>query len=131
MPAFYTAQSEFSVDYRLDDPQAIARAMHAKWTLGLQGGMVVANPVPDACAMPPAQVHAAIEQALREADAQGIGGKLATPFLLARVAELTGGDSLATNIELVLNNARLASSIAVQFQKLGGYDGSLHAQHRV
>jgi pseudouridine-5'-phosphate glycosidase len=131
LPAFYTAQSEFSVDYRLDDPQAIARAMHAKWTLGLQGGMVVANPVPDAYAMPPAQVHAAIEQALREADAQGIGGKLATPFLLARVAELTGGDSLATNIGLVLNNARLASSIAVQFQKLGGYDGSLHAQHRV
>ena len=78
--------------------------------------------------MPPEQVHAAIEQALWEADAQGIGGKLATPFLLARVAELTGGDSLATNIELVLNNARLASSIAVQFQKLGGYDGILKTQ---
>ena len=123
LPAFYTPDSEFKVDYRLDDPAQIAAAMHAQWALGLHGGMVVANPVPAEFAMPRAGINAAIEQALREAGEQGVGGKQSTPFLLARVSELTGGDSLATNIELVLNNARLASAIAVQYQKLVGYDG--------
>ncbi len=122
LPAFYTPQSDFKVDYRLDQPAHIAAAMWAKWSIGLGGGMVVANPVPAAFAMPRERIDAAIEQALREAGQQGIGGKQATPFLLARVAELTGGDSLATNIELVLNNARLASAIAVQYQQLCGYD---------
>ncbi len=122
LPAFYTPESDFKVDYRLDEPAHIAAAMWAKWSIGLTGGMVVANPVPAAFAMPRERIDAAIEQALREAGQQGIGGKQATPFLLARVAELTGGESLATNIELVLNNARLASAIAVQFQKLCGYD---------
>jgi pseudouridine-5'-phosphate glycosidase len=78
--------------------------------------------VPAAFAMPRERIDAAIEQALREAGQQGISGKQSTPFLLARVAELTGGESLATNIELVLNNARLASAIAVQYQQLSGYD---------
>lgn len=123
LPAFYTAQSEFPVDYRLDSAEQIAHAMHVKWALGLTGGMVVANPVPDAFAMPRQQVDDAIAQALREAQAQGVSGKQATPFLLERVAALTGGDSLATNIRLVLNNACLAAAIAVKFQDLGGYDG--------
>jgi pseudouridine-5'-phosphate glycosidase len=122
LPAFYTRESDFKVDYRLDEPAHIAAAMWAKWSIGLAGGMVVANPVPAAFAMPRERVDAAIERALREAGQQGINGKQATPFLLARVAELTGGESLATNIELVLNNARLASAIAVQYQQLCGYD---------
>ena len=125
LPAFYTAHSGLPVDYRLDRPQDIARAMHAKWSMGLEGGMVVANPVPEAHAMPQARVDAAIAQALREADEQGISGKQSTPFLLARVAELTGGDSLATNIQLVLGNARLASAIAVHYQRMGGYDAQV------
>lgn len=129
LPAFYTVQSEFPVDYRLDSAADIARAMHAKWSLGLAGGMVVANPVPEAHAMPQDRVDAAIAQALREAEAQGIGGKQSTPFLLARVAALTGGDSLATNIQLVLNNARLAAAVAVQFQQLGGYDAGTGGRH--
>ena len=122
LPAFYTPDSDFKVDYRLDEPAQIAAAMLAKWAMGLKGGIVVANPVPAAFAMPRGVIDAAIEQALRDAAQQGITGKLSTPFLLARVAELTGGRSLATNIELVLNNARLASAIAVQYQRLGGYD---------
>ena len=131
LPAFYTAHSGFPVDYRLDSAQDIAHAMHVKWALGLKGGLVVANPVPDAQAMPQAQVEAAITQALREADEQGVGGKQATPFLLARVAALTGGDSLATNIALVLNNARLASAIAMHYQRMGGYDGVAAARRPV
>jgi pseudouridine-5'-phosphate glycosidase len=127
LPAFYTPESEFKVDYRLDEPAQIAAAMWAKWSIGLAGGMVVTNPVPAAFAMPRERIDAAIEQALREAGQQGIGGKQATPFLLARVAELTGGESLATNIALVLNNARLASAIAVQYQQLYGYDDAAAA----
>ena len=115
LPAFFTRDSEFKVDYRLDTAADIARAMHAKWSLGLQGGMVVANPIPEAFAMPRAAIDAAIAQALHEAQVQGITGKDSTPFLLARVTELTGGDSLAANIQLVLNNARLAAAIAMAY----------------
>ena len=122
LPAFFTSESDFALDYRLESPAQVAQAMHAKWTMGLHGGMVVANPVPAEHAMPREVADAAITQALQEASQRGIGGKETTPFLLARVNELTGGDSLATNIALVLNNARLASAIAVQYQKLGGYD---------
>jgi pseudouridylate synthase len=100
------------VDYRLDSPAAIARALHVKWSLPLVGGMVIANPIPQEFAMPGAVIDKAIEQALQEATQQGIGGKETTPFLLARVTELTGGDSLEANIALVLNNARLAASIS-------------------
>ena len=123
LPAFFTVDSAFPVDYRLDDSAAIARAMHVKWALGLAGGLVVANPVPAEHAMPRDRVAAAIEQALGEAAEQRVGGKAATPFLLERVNRLTGGDSLAANIELVLNNARLASAIAVDYARLAGYDG--------
>ncbi|SCK21047.1 pseudouridine-5'-phosphate glycosidase [Vogesella sp. LIG4] len=112
LPAFFTRDSEFNVDYRLDEATDIAAVMQAKWQLGLKGGLVIANPIPEQYAMPRDQIDAAIAQALQEAAAQQIGGKESTPFLLARVCELTGGDSLAANIQLVLNNARLAAAIA-------------------
>jgi pseudouridine-5'-phosphate glycosidase len=119
LPAFFTRDSAFKVDYQLDTPQAIAEVMHAKWAMGLRGGMVVANPIPEAYAMSRAAIDSAVEQALKELKAQGIGGKESTPFLLARVCELTGGDSLAANIQLVLNNARLASAVALAYGALG------------
>ena len=121
LPAFFTVDSAFAVDYRLDSAAEIASALHSKWSLGMEGGMVIANPVPAQFAMPLDVVDAAIAQALADAEEQGVTGKAATPFLLARVHALTGGESLATNIELVLNNARLASAIAEQFEALGGY----------
>lgn len=116
LPAFFTRDSAFKVDYRLDSAADIATVLKAKWDMGLKGGMVVANPIPEQYAMPRAAIDQAIEQALREAAEQGVAGKESTPFLLARVCELTGGDSLASNIQLVLNNARLASAIAVAYQ---------------
>ncbi len=116
LPAFYVPTSSHKVDYRLDSAAQIARALHMKWVMGLRGGAVIANPIPAAFAMDGAVIDTAIEQALCEARQQGIQGKQSTPFLLARVSEITGGDSLAANIELVLNNARLASTIAVQLR---------------
>mgnify|MGYP003557119771 FL=1 len=115
LPAFFTRDSAFKVDYQLDSAAQIAQAMHAARALNLSAGMVIANPIPEQYAMPTASIDAAIDQALREADEQQILGKQATPFLLARVCELTSGDSLSSNIQLVLNNARLASAIAVAY----------------
>jgi pseudouridine-5'-phosphate glycosidase len=120
LPAFFSRDSAFGVDYRLDSAAEIAAAMQAKWALGLGGGLVVANPIPEAHALPRERIDTAIEQALAEAQAQHITGKAATPFLLQRVNELTGGVSLAANIQLVLNNARLASAIAVAYAGLAG-----------
>jgi pseudouridine-5'-phosphate glycosidase len=129
LPAFFTRDSAFKVDYRLDSPQAIARVLHAKWRMGLAGGMVIANPIAQAHAMPRTAIDSAIEQALREAQTQGIGGKETTPFLLARVCELTGGDSLTSNIALVLNNAELASAIARDLTDLTQQDAqTLHKE---
>ncbi|MEO7108223.1 MAG: pseudouridine-5'-phosphate glycosidase [Rhodoferax sp.] len=119
LPAFFTRDSAFKVDYQLDTPQAIAEVMHAKWAMGLRGGMVVANPIPEAYAMSRSAIDAAVDQALQELKAQGIGGKESTPFLLARVCDLTGGDSLAANIQLVLNNARLGAAVALAYVTLG------------
>lgn len=115
LPAFFTRDSGFKVDYRLDSPSEIAAVLHAKWAMNLKGGVVVANPIPEQFAMPRAAIDQATDRALREASQQGISGKECTPFLLARVSELTGGDSLASNIQLVLNNARLAAAIAVAY----------------
>ena len=115
LPAFFTRDSAFKVDYQLDHPADIAAVMQAKWQLELKGGMVVANPIPAQYAMPADKIDSAINQALQEAAAQGISGKESTPFLLARVCELTGGNSLAANIQLVLNNARLAAAIAREY----------------
>jgi pseudouridine-5'-phosphate glycosidase len=118
MPAFYSRDSGFGVDVRLDEPGEIARAMKAKWDLGLDGGLVVANPIPERFELPRARIDEATEQALQDADTQGIGGKAVTPFLLARINALTEGESLRSNIELVLNNARLAARIAVAYAAL-------------
>ncbi len=118
LPAFFTRESAWPVNVRLDSAAALAKVLHAKWAMGLQGGVVIANPIPEAFAMPTATIDHAIEQALAEAAAQGIGGKETTPFLLARVSEITGGDSLASNIALVLNNARLAAAVAQELVAL-------------
>jgi pseudouridine-5'-phosphate glycosidase len=111
LPAFFTRDSDFAVDYRMDTPGEIAQVLQAKWAMGLKGGMVIANPVPEEFAMHRSVIDAAIETALGEALETGIFGKESTPFLLERVCAITGGDSLATNIALVLNNARLAAAI--------------------
>lgn len=118
MPAFYTRKSGFGVDYRVDGAAELARALKAKWDLGLRGGMLVANPIPEEFAMDYDTITAAIGQAVGEAEAAGIRGKESTPFLLARVKELTGGESLESNIQLVYNNARVASGLALELAKL-------------
>ena len=119
LPAFYVRDSGHALDQRVDSPAEAAAVMRAQWALGLRGGLVLANPIAPEHEMPRARVEAAIEQALGEAAAQGIHGKASTPFLLARVAELTGGDSLAANIALVLGNAALAAQVAVGYGRLG------------
>ncbi|HJV71354.1 pseudouridine-5'-phosphate glycosidase [Ideonella sp.] len=113
LPAFFCRDSGFSVDARFDTPAEIARAMQAQWALGSGGGMVVANPIPAEHALPRDVMDGVIERALADAAAAGVSGKAVTPFLLARVSALTGGESLAGNIQLVLNNARLAAQLAV------------------
>ena len=115
LPAFYTRRSGFRVDYRMDTPEELAAAFRASNEMGLRGGMLVTNPIPEEYAMPLDVINAAIDQAIGECSAKGIHGKETTPFLLARVAELTGGDSLASNIQLVYNNARLAAQTAVAY----------------
>ncbi|MGM9592220.1 MAG: pseudouridine-5'-phosphate glycosidase [Oscillospiraceae bacterium] len=117
LPAFYTRQSGFGVDYRADSPAQLASMFRAQKELGMKGGMLVTNPIPEEYAMDKAVIDAAIEQALRESVEQGIHGKETTPFLLARVVELTGGSSLESNIQLVLNNAALAAKTAVELCK--------------
>ncbi|AGP44088.1 pseudouridine-5'-phosphate glycosidase [Serratia plymuthica] len=117
LPAFFCRTSPFSVSIRLDEPAEIARAMATKWQAGLGGGMVIANPIPAQYAVPEDKINAAIEQAVQESVEQGVHGKDSTPFLLARVAELTGGDSLNANIQLVFNNAKLAAQIACCYQQ--------------
>lgn len=118
LPAFYTRKSGFGVDYRIDTPAELAAAFKAQNDMELGGGMLVTNPIPEEFAMPKDRIDKAIEQALSECVANGIKGKEATPFLLARVAELTGGDSLASNIQLVYNNAALAAKTAAEYCKL-------------
>ncbi len=112
LPAFYTDKSGFKVDYRMDTPEQIADALRAQHQLGYPGGMLVTNPIPAEYAMPADVINSAISQALQEAEQQGVKGKAITPFLLDRVARLTGGDSLSSNIQLVYNNVALAARIA-------------------
>ncbi len=118
LPAFYTRSSGFQVDYRMDSPEELAKAFKTQNEMGFKGGMLVANPIPEEYAMPLNTINAAIDQAIAESVEKGIHGKETTPFLLARVAELTGGNSLASNIQLVFNNARLAAKTAVQYCEL-------------
>lgn len=115
LPAFYLRDSGFGVDARVDSGKEVADMMKAKWAMNLRGGFIVGNPVPEAYEEDKEQITAAIEQALKELEEQGIRGKESTPFLLAKVKELTGGDSLETNIQLVYNNAKVASQIAVAY----------------
>lgn len=126
LPAFYSRQSGLKLQHRLDTPQAIARVLQAKWQAGLagltgltglEGGVVIANPIAAEHEIPQARIAGFIEQALAEAREQGVAGAAITPFLLARVSELTGGASLVANIQLVLANARLAAQVAVQLAR--------------
>ena len=112
LPAFYTRKSGFGVDYRLDTPEEIAASFRAKIGMGLRGGMLVTNPIPEEYSMDPDVINKAIDEAVAEANALGIHGKQTTPFLLAKIKDITGGDSLASNIRLVYNNAQLAAKIA-------------------
>jgi pseudouridine-5'-phosphate glycosidase len=112
-PAFFTRESGFNADFQLDTPEEQAGFIRTKWRLGLSGGVVVSNPVPADHAMPKEEIDRITEQALREADEQGVSGKAVTPFLLARIKELTGGRSLATNIALVKHNALVGARLAV------------------
>ena len=112
MPAFYTRSSGFNVDYRMDTPEEIAAAVSEKARLGIAGGTLIVNPVPEEYSMDRAKIDAVIEAAVEKAKALGIKGKKITPFLLAEIKDVTGGESLETNIALVYNNVRLAAKIA-------------------
>ena len=112
LPAFYTRHSGFKIDYRIDTPQELASAFRTKMEMNLQGGMLVTNPIPEEYSMDPQRINAAIDQAIAECNARGIKGKDTTPFLLERIKDITGGDSLESNIQLVLNNATLAAKTA-------------------
>ena len=117
MPAFYSSKSGFKVDYRADSPEELARIFRAQLGLGF-GGMLVGNPIPEQYSMAPEVINPAIDEAIRQCNALGIKGKDTTPFLLAKVKELTGGDSLASNIQLVFNNAKVAALTAAKLCEL-------------
>ncbi|RST54549.1 pseudouridine-5'-phosphate glycosidase [Variovorax sp. MHTC-1] len=119
LAAFYTRDSGFRADFRLDEAAAQARFIRTKWDLGLAGGVVLSTPVPEAAAMPREEIDALTRQALAEAKAQGIAGKAVTPFLLARIKALTGGRSLATNIALVKHNAEVGARLALALAHAG------------
>jgi pseudouridine-5'-phosphate glycosidase len=117
-PSFYSRSSGFRSPLRLERPDEVARAMQVKWGLGLAGGMVVANPIPVEDEIPETEIGALIAQAVAEADEQGITGAALTPYLLGRIVELSGGESLRANIALVKNNARLGAAIAAEYSAL-------------
>ena len=117
LPAFYTRQSGFSVDYCIDTPEEIAAVLKAKTQMGLGGGELIANPIPAQYSMDKAYIDAKIDEAVSEANEKGIKGKEITPFLLDKIQQITGGDSLFSNIQLVKNNAVLAAKIAAAYVK--------------
>ena len=116
MPAFYTRRSGFKVDYRMDYPEEIAAAIREKARLGIEGGTLIVNPVPEEYSMDKDRIDAVIEAAVNKAESLGIKGKNITPFLLAEIKDVTGGDSLKTNIALVYNNVKLAAAIACRMR---------------
>jgi len=118
LPAFYTRKSGFKVDYRVDTAMELANALKTKWDLDLNGGVVVANPIQEEYQLDYDMITKAINNAVVEAEEKGIKGKESTPFLLAKVKEITEGRSLVANIELVYNNARVASDLAIELAKL-------------
>ena len=115
LPAFYTRKSGFKVDYRIDTPEELARAFKVQRELNMKGGMLVTNPIPEEFAMDFSIINSAIDQAIAESVKDGIHGKETTPYLLAKVKDITGGDSLASNIRLVYNNAALAARTAAAY----------------
>ncbi len=118
LPAFYTRKSGFGVDYRLDTPKEVAEAFYAQRAIGLKGGMLLTNPIPEEYSMDADLINGAIDKAVSELFEKGIHGKETTPFLLAKVKEITGGDSLDANIELVFNNAKVAAQTAAELAAL-------------
>ncbi|ABS34751.1 pseudouridine-5'-phosphate glycosidase [Clostridium botulinum] len=118
LPAFYTRKSGFKVDYKVDTAKELAEALKAKWDLGLKGGMVVGNPIPEEYQMNYDTITKAINDAVKEAEEKGIKGKESTPFLLAKVKDITKGKSLEANIQLVYNNVAVASDLAIELSKL-------------
>ena len=118
LPAFYTRKSGFRVDYRIDTPEDLAKAFFVKQDMGLGGGMLVTNPIPEEFSMNHEIINKAIDEAVEEANKLGIHGKETTPFPLAKIKDLTGGDSLASNIQLVYNNAKVAARTAGELCKL-------------
>ncbi len=115
LPAFYTRESDFEVDFRLDSPNAIADFIHSKEALGLSGGILICNPIPEANSFPRRIIDDAIDKAVIDMESLGIKGKETTPFLLKRIVEITGGKSLEANIALVYNNCKLAAQIAKSY----------------
>lgn len=120
VPAFYARGSEFAVDYRADNAAEVADALRVKADLGIAGAILVTNPVPEAHALEPAEIDTLIDDAVAEMNRRGITGKATTPYLLAAIADKSGGRSLATNIELVVNNAALAADIAAAYSRHAG-----------
>ena len=118
LPAFYTRKSGFKVDYRVDTPSDLASIFYTKETMGLKGGILVTNPIPEQYSMDHEVINRAIDDAVAESVKLGIKGKETTPFLLAKIKDITGGDSLNSNIQLVYNNAKLAAETAKELCKL-------------
>lgn len=118
LPAFYTRKSGFKVDFKVNSPQEIAIFLHSKWVMNLNGGVVIANPIPEKYQLDYNSIMSTIEMAVKEADTLDIKGKESTPFLLEKIAALTDGKSLDANIELVLNNAALAAQIACCYSNI-------------
>ena len=118
LPAFYTRTSEYKLQYRMDTPKEIAESLYTKHAMGLRGGVLITNPIPEEYSLDEKIMNEVIKQAINEMNAQGIKGKDTTPFLLKRITELTGGESLASNIKLVYNNCQLASKVAKELSLL-------------
>ncbi|WP_425447181.1 pseudouridine-5'-phosphate glycosidase [Dethiothermospora halolimnae] len=116
-PAFFTRKSGFNVDFKVENEKELANIINAKWDLGLNGGLVIGNPIPEEYQMDYDTINNAIEKAVKEADEKGIGGKEATPFLLDKIKTVTKGKSLESNIQLVYNNAAVGSKLAVELSK--------------
>ena len=118
LPAFYSSKSGLKVDYKVESAQEMAQIIKEKRKNGLTGGILLTNPIPEKYEMKKEIIDAAIEKALVEMDRKGIKGKECTPFLLKTIVELTGGESLESNIELVLNNAAVGSQVAIEYAKI-------------
>ncbi|MBT4288559.1 MAG: pseudouridine-5'-phosphate glycosidase [Deltaproteobacteria bacterium] len=117
-PAFYTRKSGFQTEYQFKDAADAANTLKTKWDLGLKGGLIIANPIPEQYQMDPDVINQAIQEALKQADDLNVKGKDITPFLLSKIAELTGANSLASNVQLIINNAKVGGQIAKQFVEL-------------